>query len=131
MNSVNAWFEDLKEINENLDSERRYKFKRVKIAILDTGINMANSAFDTDEAKRRIVKQEDFLKDAGDPSRAEARDMCGHGTHCAGLLRKVAPAADIYVARVAEDFDSDLDDRVVAEVRALQPHAAVSVRLSG
>jgi hypothetical protein len=40
---------------------------------------------------------EDFVNPTGN-----AHDICGHGTHCVGLLRQVAPQADIYVARVIE-----------------------------
>ncbi|KUJ11431.1 subtilisin-like protein, partial [Mollisia scopiformis] len=85
----------------------------VKIAILDTGIDIGHPYFAADQAgkpsERRIKSCEDFL----DPKGA-AQDVCGHGTHCVGLLRKVAPEADIYVARVAKDFDESLDPEVVA-----------------
>ncbi len=60
---------------------------------------------------RRIKAPEDFLDVDG-----KAHDTCGHGTHCVGLLRTVAPEADIYVARVAKDFDGVLDPEVVARV---------------
>jgi hypothetical protein len=60
---------------------------------------------------KRIKKPEDFLNPGGN-----AYDTCGHGTHCVGLLRTIAPWADIYVARVAKDFESDLDPEVVAKV---------------
>ncbi|RYP72543.1 hypothetical protein DL769_004433 [Monosporascus sp. CRB-8-3] len=118
---VEGWFYILDEINKALDTQRIGKFKRVKIAILDTGIDMTNSIFDTPEAKERIKRREDFLRE--DPLRTDAHDKCGHGSHCAGLLRRVAPAADIYVARVAKDFNTDLDAEVVAKAieRACMP----------
>lgn len=70
---------------------RRYPIKRrIRIAILDTGIDPRHAAFED-----AVIKREDFLNPQGD-----AFDEHGHGTHCAGLLCKVAPAAEIYVARV-------------------------------
>ncbi|KAK8015109.1 hypothetical protein PG990_008405 [Apiospora arundinis] len=48
----------------------------------------------------RIKKKRDFL----DPDRSNnCMDLDGHGTHCVGVIRRVAPKADIYVARVARD----------------------------
>ena len=87
----------------------------MKIAILDTGIDISHPDFKEDQSasrmNRRIKVPEDFLDPEG-----KAYDTCGHGTYCVGLLRRVAPEADIYVARVAKDFDSDLDPEVVAKV---------------
>lgn len=96
-------------------THRRAQCKRVKIAILDTGIDLTHPDFKDDQAgtreNRRIKKPEDFL----DPS-GSAVDTCGHGTHCVGLLRLIAPEADIYVARVAKDFKGNLDPVVIAKV---------------
>ncbi|KAE8443372.1 hypothetical protein EG329_001930 [Mollisiaceae sp. DMI_Dod_QoI] len=112
---VNNWFYSLNnETQALLDPLRRARGKRVKIAILDTGIDIGHPCFAVDQAgersSRRIKNREDFL----DP-RGNAHDVCGHGTHCVGLLRKVAPEADIYIARVAKDFNGDLNPDVVAK----------------
>lgn len=72
---------------------------RVKIAILDTGIDLRHDAFKDQLPglpKGRVKKVSDFVEAGG-----QGADVHGHGTHCAALLRKVAPEADIYVARVA------------------------------
>lgn len=61
--------------------------------------------------KGRIKKIVDFV----DPS-GNATDECGHGTHCVGLVNKIAPAADLYIGRVAKDFDSGLNTDIVATV---------------
>lgn len=70
--------------------------QRVKIAILDTGIDLRHDAFNGQFPDGRVKKVEDFVQAGG-----TGADVHGHGTHCAALLRKVAPEADIYVARVA------------------------------
>ncbi|KLU90407.1 hypothetical protein MAPG_10261 [Magnaporthiopsis poae ATCC 64411] len=122
--TAEGWFDILTDINEKLDEQRIGRFKRVKIAILDTGIDMTNEIFNNPEAKQRIKQREDFLRE--DPSQTVAHDECGHGSHCAGLLRRVAPAADIYVARIAKDFDTGLDAEAVIKAieRACTPKTA-------
>jgi hypothetical protein len=104
----------LNTINRTLDEYRRLKMKRVRIAILDTGIDMTHPDFQPLDAKDRIIQQEDFLGCASAPD--EAPDECGHGTHLVSLIRKISPTSDIYVARIVRDFDAHLDENVVAEV---------------
>ncbi|KAL8371633.1 hypothetical protein RB595_001433 [Gaeumannomyces hyphopodioides] len=115
------WLRDLDRINAILNQQRHGMFRRVKIAILDTGIDMTNDLFSAEEARKRIKKREDFLRE--DPLRTDAHDKYGHGSHCAGLLRRTAPAADIYVARVAKDSDTEIDPQVVVNAieRAYKP----------
>ncbi|KAL2067620.1 hypothetical protein VTL71DRAFT_15716 [Oculimacula yallundae] len=112
--AAESWFQFLEsETQKVLSPLRRTRGKRVKIAILDTGIDVAHPDFKEDQAasgNKRIKAPEDFLNPEG-----KAHDTCGHGTHCVGLLRKVAPYADVYVARVAKDFDDNLNPDVVAK----------------
>ncbi|XWW94759.1 hypothetical protein V2A60_002707 [Cordyceps javanica] len=106
-----SWFERLREkVHKPLDELQRNRMKRVKIAILDTGVYLDHKDFANDPSRphtgRVVVK--DFLPrsstgaDAARTTR-EGNDESGHGTHCAGLLRRVAPAADIFVAKIARD----------------------------
>ena len=73
---------------------------------------MRNVAFKEEVVRERIKKRVDFLNASG-----KAVDKCGHGTHCAALVNRIAPAADLYIGRVALDFDSGLDEDIVAKVR--------------
>ncbi|RMJ09255.1 hypothetical protein CDV36_011131 [Fusarium kuroshium] len=75
--------------------------KRIRIAVLDTGYDPEAIMFKTPKRKRRIQKWKDFVME-GSTAR---RDEDGHGTHVLSLVMKVAPAADIYVARVARDTE--------------------------
>jgi hypothetical protein len=69
--------------------------KRVKIAILDTGIDLEEDVVSSHH--QRILKNESFLVDD-----SSTEDLDGHGTHTAGLILRVAPNAALYVARIAK-----------------------------
>lgn len=76
----------------------------VKVAILDTGIDLANA-----DVKDRIVAQQSFVPDV-----PTVRDGHGHGTHVAstiagsgtnsgGKFKGVAPGAELMVGKVLND----------------------------
>jgi subtilisin family serine protease len=73
----------------------------VRIAILDTGIDIGHpSIIGAMRSKPpRIHKSmQSFVEDDG-----SIKDECGHGTHIAALLSRVAPQAEIYIAKVAQN----------------------------
>jgi len=86
------WFKHLREDVFPLLPKNPKLENRVKIAILDTGIDMTENVIRG--YKQRIIAQS-FL-----PNENEVQDLHGHGTHAAGLLLRVARNADIYVARI-------------------------------
>lgn len=67
----------------------------VRVAVLDSGVDMADPYLRG--AARRIKK----IKNWTDSDPDNWTDTYGHGTHVARLLIRVAPAADIYIARVS------------------------------
>src|ERR1700761_3970558 len=75
--------------------------RRVRIAILDTGIDMEHPEIKA--RKSRI--QDTFCQIKGLENKAD-EDTSGHGTCCTLLLMQIAPEADIYVARVFQDTKS-------------------------
>jgi len=79
-----------------LETRRRRNDRKVKIAVLDTGINLDNP--DIIMHQTRILGKEDWTS-----SDAGIRDIVGHGTYTVSLLLTIAPASVIYVAKV---FDS-------------------------
>jgi subtilisin family serine protease len=100
---------------------------KVKIAILDTGIDHDHIAIRA--LKRRNSRRPICIKEwknfiAGsyeeDPD-AATQDSHGHGTHIAALVSRVAPAAQIYIARISKNEDLTPDNRV-AEVKLPIPH---------
>jgi hypothetical protein len=85
----------------------------VRIAILDSGLDPENPFLieDQQQANPRIKEARSFVH--GTESH-DIRDEIGHGTHALGLLLKVAPCAEIYVARIArrETLDPNTYDDI-------------------
>jgi hypothetical protein len=95
--------------------------KRLKIAILDTGIDAEQDSIQLlreqiKEARETITPGTD-----GDPIRAEnvksfvgtpGEDTCGHGTHIAEILLKLAPEADLYIAKISHGIEVDTVEQI-------------------
>ncbi|KAI4111719.1 MAG: hypothetical protein LQ338_008348, partial [Usnochroma carphineum] len=97
--AADKWFEMLNSITQELlNKHRKENTKgRVKIAILDTGIDRNHPDYRR-RWKGRIRNTRSWIGDSA------YEDSCGHGTHSAGLLMSIAPEARLYIARVAKDF---------------------------
>ncbi|KAL1637946.1 hypothetical protein SLS56_000503 [Neofusicoccum ribis] len=98
--------------------------KRVKIAILDTGIARNPSSVEPQviaDAKARIK----FGRPLETLSPRE--DENGHGTHCAGLLLRVCPYAEVHVYRISRGLN-DPNDPIKPNVVAAALHHAVTDR---
>lgn len=94
------WFQRIAEINDLiLGPLRKNRERRVKIAVLDSGVKMSNQKIQA--FKERIKKRKDFVDAEGDAS-----DAHGHGTYCVGLIHRVAPEADIYVGKIVHNSQS-------------------------
>jgi subtilisin family serine protease len=72
--------------------------KPVKIAILDTGVDLSDPSIEEYVRRKRIVDYKGFAGDA-----ADVQDKNGHGTHVAKILIKNAPVADFYIAKVSNN----------------------------
>ncbi|KAL7936124.1 subtilisin-like protein [Trichoderma chlorosporum] len=79
---------------------------RIRIAILDTGYDARSPFFTSSPREKRLLKWKDFVDNHELPV-----DDDGHGTYTLSLLMKIAPAADICVARIAKNTE-DLTNRV-------------------
>ncbi|KAH8881812.1 subtilisin-like protein [Thozetella sp. PMI_491] len=97
-----AWLQEIEFINRGLkdDIRRAGSTDHLKIAILDTGFCRDAPSFYLPGRLDRIKKWEDFVPKVNS---LEPVDSDGHGTHTLALLLQVAPSADIFVARVAEN----------------------------
>ncbi|KAF4629433.1 hypothetical protein G7Y89_g8714 [Cudoniella acicularis] len=91
----------------------------VRVAIIDTGIDLPE--VDLCLYEDRLKDSLSFFDDKTDRSamKSEYKDLDGHGTHAAALILRVAPKADIYVARVFGSRNlgstpaADIHDRIV------------------
>lgn len=93
-----------------------------RIGIIDTGVNPWHSHVRGGVSGRRI-----FLDRAGKVCEDEDfRDLIGHGTAVAGILRQGLPDVEIYVVRV---FDETLDCYPSLVARALLRAAAAGCRI--
>ncbi|KAF1985820.1 subtilisin-like protein [Aulographum hederae CBS 113979] len=72
--------------------------QRVKIAVLDTGIDRTHPEMQNERIKsvRSWVEGHN-----GEEEDLQGGDVAGHGTHTTSILLDLAPDADIYVARIA------------------------------
>jgi thermitase len=96
----------------------------VKIAVIDSGIDLSHPAF----AGRLAPASEwkDFVDNDNVPQETGSGNGFGHGTGVAGVILQVAPNATILPIRVLEaDGTGDLDDVVTAIDWAMQKGAKV------
>ncbi|MCJ1475861.1 hypothetical protein MMC13_004525 [Lambiella insularis] len=119
ISAMNSWFGEFNSKTQALLAQGRKPMgRRVKIAILDTGIDLAHPDFGKIDSahpeygipRDRVKQCKSFVN-----SKDGDRDTSGHGTHSAALLLKLAPKADVYVARVVGEESSYAYPKAVAE----------------
>ena len=113
MNAAVAWFEWHADASARITTLRMpdgSHARRVKVAILDSGIQLSSTNKDIYDFDPKI--QYKSWIDQG----AEWRDDAGHGTHLAVLLRKIAPDAIVHVARVFKKKPSKSSIEPIAQV---------------
>lgn len=84
---------------------------RIRIAILDTGIDENNGFFrgvrrSRNLRDRPLKKIESFVE-------GPLADSYGHGTNVAALILKIAPEADLYIAKISQGQEIDRVDHIV------------------
>lgn len=99
--------EFLHEIRDGKYWQTKKHRRRVRVAILDSGIDVAHPEIAA--RSERIV--ETFCPIPGFEDQGN-QDKGGHGTHIALLLLQIAPMVDLYIARVFEDAKRVTNDHV-------------------
>jgi hypothetical protein len=93
-----AWVKALGEFSE---STATLKVVPVRIAVLDTGCSLEAPILDQQGQEHRLMKNwKDWVHETTIP-----QDEHGHGTRIVSLLLRIAPKAEIHVARVARDME--------------------------
>lgn len=105
------WHDDALSRIAQLRNSRASDAQQVKIAILDSGIELSQDAEDMYNSEPRI-RYKSFLDHD-----TEWKDDAGHGTHLAVLLRKIAPNAAVYVGRVFKKNPTKNSANNIAEVK--------------
>lgn len=86
-------------------------YKRVKIAILDTGIVQEDYDYYRDSSVHLSPSPEYVYKDfVRDSVKDTACDEIGHGSAGVSLLLRMCPTASLYIARVLETDVAVIDD---------------------
>ena len=96
------WMQEFRVINRWIAMKQRRSDlirTRIRVAILDTGLDRSLPLFQGPERSCRIAGWKDFV-DTDDSS--AITDASGHGTFITRLFMECAPLADIFVARVAQ-----------------------------
>lgn len=115
---ADRWFKKLDKFTDTLI--RNYansEYEKVRIAVLDTGVEKSARRHTPDfirQCGQQIKGGRSFLGENNEDVPWN-KDMNGHGTHVTGLLLRVAPRAEIYVARILKGWESTIDPKNVEE----------------
>ncbi|KAI8712716.1 Peptidase-S8 domain-containing protein [Fusarium sp. LHS14.1] len=95
-------------LTQGAPSERR----PIKLAIIDSGIDLDNPRIR--DRKHQVGDTRNWTSDQPN----ECDDGCGHGTHVTRLVLEVAPAVEVYVAKVSQrkKFDSKVSGQIAQAI---------------
>jgi hypothetical protein len=85
-----------------LDSAETNLFPKIRIAVLDTGVDPTDAMIRGAMSTARIMSQRSWAE--------YLNDIDGHGTHVTQILLKTAPAAEIYVAKISDEKSVERKD---------------------
>jgi subtilisin family serine protease len=105
-----------------VDALRKPFDPRVRVAILDTGVDATHTDIAKEIQDGRIIFH-DFINDS-----ANIKDDDGHGTHCTSILAKLAPNAEIYVGRVFQ-ISQAVEDSAAVVTKVIQICQHITMQL--
>lgn len=93
--------------------------KRIKVAILDTGIDMKHP--DVHLKRQRIIEHKSFIG-------GEATwDKSGHGTHIAGIMLDLTNNVDLYIAKFTDSRRYGDGEKVAVRERIVKVSPPVRI----
>jgi subtilisin family serine protease len=105
------WFQTLESVVHPIINEKRKdNQKQVRIAILDTGVDITHPQIQAARDANRIVA---YFPESTDRTPDSFQDKHGHGTHGTSLLLRTAPNAAIYIAKVTDEDEKLRYDDIV------------------
>ncbi|KAK8923021.1 Intracellular serine protease [Metarhizium anisopliae] len=104
----------MKRVQSFFSTIRRPHQRRVKIAVLDTGLDINHPLLQKFVRSKQIGEElgRDFtMHPLGEP---DLKDNTGHGTACTHLLLKTCPTAVVYTAKISNQstFDEKTAERI-------------------
>jgi hypothetical protein len=86
----------------SLNKSHHWRSKKIRIAILDTGIDAVEDTL-IQGAEDRIKEHCSFMKDLNPSANPlDCQDVHGHGTHVTRLILRAAPSAEIFIAKISD-----------------------------
>ena len=116
--SADVWFQILEEsVHSAVAENRKDNQKRVRIAILDTGMDITHPQIQAAQSRINgyFSNSTDIPPNSVSDSLELIQDYHGHGTHRASVLLRTAPDASIFVAKVTHN-DGKLNYDQIIEV---------------
>ncbi|KAK7957230.1 uncharacterized protein PG986_006452 [Apiospora aurea] len=96
---ADKWKGRFKKLLETQRNSPGFGVRRLKVALIDTGIDRGHFDFmddlDEDNDSRRIKEVKDWTRNAN------PTDVSGHGAHIAGLLLELTSNVDLFIHRVS------------------------------
>lgn len=113
------WLNGFKKVIRACNEEYSASAPRVKVALLDTGIDMGHDFFDGEYPDGSIKSIRSWVDGGRGVETPHGGDECGHGTFVANLLLELNPNIDLYVARVTKsgNFEGDFASEVADALR--------------
>ncbi|KAK8877654.1 subtilisin-like protein [Apiospora arundinis] len=88
-----------------------WRSTKIRIAILDTGIDTDDVLVETALKDKRIQERVGFVNGPDmDPDPEDYRDTNSHGTHVARLVLNAAPSAEVLIAKISDHSTVDAHD---------------------
>ncbi|KAI0418851.1 peptidase S8/S53 domain-containing protein [Xylaria grammica] len=88
----------------------RGREERLKVAILDSGIDMQHPDF-TDEDRDRIKERVTFIGGDADV------DIAGHGTHVAAIILRLTKNVDLYIGKITNTSSVSQREEIVEALK--------------
>ncbi|OIW25726.1 hypothetical protein CONLIGDRAFT_708490 [Coniochaeta ligniaria NRRL 30616] len=93
----------------------KHRQRKIRIAVIDSGFKRKNPLLQAVNTPNRIVDSKSWVEN-------DVEDEFGHGTVAAYLLLKIAPAAEVYIARVSKGKSIPLEN--IRNITEAIKHAA-------
>ncbi|GKU07322.1 unnamed protein product [Fusarium langsethiae] len=122
--TTNDWLEELDRLFRVMKPDRNDRYKKVKIAVIDSGLN--------DKVKSRYMAQNNIVyKDFTH----ETRNDSWHGTCCAKIICDMYEEATLYIARIFEKDHADEKEGPIRMAKAIdwaisEPNCADIISIS-